>query len=132
MIDTYGNILATNECGVYRNIGYLLQDQQSPSHTIQGDYTLHEHFFNYTTDVPGLTVPPDVDNPIVFAQVRLGDTQFFGKRSPSCPGSNDHEQFDQSLSVVIGSTSYPLTMVNTIQRGYYSGTARVKVTITTP
>lgn len=133
VVDIYGNIIASNECGVYRNIGYLLVDQESPAQTIQGNYTLVEQFSNYTTTVSGLTVPPTQDNPIVYAQTRLGDTQFFGARAPSCPSGNEHEGFDQSLTVQTdASHSYGLSMVNHIDRGYYSGAATVNVTINTP
>jgi hypothetical protein len=132
VVDINGTPLLTNQCGVYENIGYLLQDQNAPSQTIQGNYTLREHFSNYSTSVTGLTVPPDQNNPIVFTQIRLGDTQYFGKTAPKCPAANDHESFDQSLTVIVGSSSYPLSTVNTIQRGYYSGTPNVTVTIKTP
>jgi hypothetical protein len=134
VVDIYGNTLASGGCGVYRNIGYLLVDQETPAQTIQGVYTLVENFTNYSTDVSGLTVPPNEDNPIVYAQTLLGDIQFFGKKASSgCPGSNDHESFDQNLTVVIDSShSYSLTMANQIDRGYYSGTATVNVTILSP
>ncbi len=134
VLDIYGNTLLTGECGVYRNIGYFLIDQESPAQTIQGDYTLVENFTNYTTDVQGLTPPPTEDNPIVYAQTMLGDTQFFGTKATSgCPGSNDHESFDQNLTVEIDSShSYGLSMENSISRGYYSGTPTVNVTIINP
>jgi hypothetical protein len=95
---------------------------------------LVEQFSNYSTDVSGLTIPPTEDNPIVYAQTMLGDTQFFGtKASTGCPGSNDHESFNQNLTVEIDSShSYGLSMVNQIDRGYYSGTATVSVTILDP
>ncbi len=134
VLDIYGNILLSGECGVYRNIAYFLVDQEVPAQTIQGNYTLVENFSNYTTDVVGLTVPPTQDNPIEYAQTMLGDTQFFGRKASSgCPGSNDHESFDQEFTVQLDSShSYGLTMVNVVDRGYYSGTATVNVTISTP
>ena len=132
VVDIYGNVLLSGECGVYRNIGYQLVDQESPAQPIQGDYTLVEIFSNYSTTVSGLTQPPNQSNPIVYAQTMLGDTQFFGTRAPSCPGSNDHESFNQAFTVQIGSSSYPLSMVNSIARGNYSGTPTVNVTIITP
>jgi len=132
VLDIYGNVLLSGECGMYRNIGYQLVDQESPAQPIQGNYNLLEIFSNYSTSVPGLTQPPNESNPIVYAQTLLGDTQFFGTKAPSCPGTNDHESFNQALTVQIGSTSYPLSMVNSIARGNYSGTATVNVTIITP
>ena len=93
-----------------------------------------EHFTNYSTDVPGLTVPPDENNPIVYEQTLLGDNQLFAtKASSGCPGSNDHESFNQNLTVKIDSShSFGLSMVNQISRGNYSGAATVNVTIITP
>ncbi len=134
VINIYGDTIRTSQCGVYENIGYLLIDQHTPplAQPIYGNYDLHEHFSNYSSTVQGQTVPNDVDNPIVLAQTILGDTQYYGKTVPSCPGSNDNETFDQSLSVIIGTSTYPLTMVNHIQRGFYSGTGNVTVTITNP
>jgi len=112
---------------------YQLIDQESPAQYIYGNYDLHEQFSNYSSTVNGQTAPPSQDNPIEFSQTILGDTQYYGKTAPSCPGANDNEQFNQSFSVVIGSTTtYPLTMVNKIQRGFYSGNGNVTVSITTP
>lgn len=133
VIDIDGHTLATHQCGVYENIGYQLVDQRTPAQPIFGNYTIHETFSNYSTTVSGLTVPPPKDNPIVISQLIIGDTQFFGKAAPSCPGSNDHEQFDQVQSVIIGTAPpYPLSIVNTIQRGSFSGTEKIVVTIKTP
>jgi len=134
VINIYGDTIKTNQCGVYENIGYLLVDQHTPplAEAIYGNYDLHEHFSNYSSTVQNQTAPNDVDNPIVLAQTILGDTQYYGKNAPSCPGSNDNETFDQSLSVIIGTSTYPLTIVNHIQRGFYSGTGNVTVTITNP
>jgi hypothetical protein len=134
VVDIYGNTLLSGECGVYRDIAYFLDDQETPAQTIQGNYTLVENFTNYSTDVSGLTAPTTQDNPIVYAQTMLGDTQFFGtKASSGCPGANDHESFDQGFTVQIDSShSYGLSMVNSISRGYYSGAATVNVTVITP
>jgi hypothetical protein len=95
---------------------------------------LVEHFTNYSIDVQGLTVLPDINNNILFAQTLLGDIQFFEKKaSTACPGSNDHESFNQNLTVKIDSShSFGLSMVNQIDRGYYSGTATVNFTILAP
>ncbi len=139
VIDIYGQTIPgfSHFCGVWENIGYQLVDQHSPPQNIYGNYTLHEHFSNYSTTVSGQTIPADVNNSIVLSQTILGDTQAYGFTAPSsspppnCPGPNDHEQFDQSLSVIVNGTTYPLTMVNTIQRGFYSGTGNITVTIKT-
>ncbi|MGB2592606.1 MAG: hypothetical protein WBG02_02895 [Candidatus Acidiferrum sp.] len=132
VINIYGDTELTNQCGVYEVIGYQLVDQRSPAQYIYGNYDLEEQFSNFSSTVVGQTAPPTQDNPIVISQTILGDTQYYGKTAPSCPGPNDNEQFTQSLSVIIGGKSYPLTMVNTIQMGFYSGTGNVTVTINTP
>jgi hypothetical protein len=132
VINIYGTTELTNQCGVYEIIGYQLVDQRKPAQYIYGNYDLHEQFSNYTSTVQGQQAPLAQDNPIVISQVVLGDTQYYGKTAPSCPGSNDNEQFDQSFSVIIQGKTYPLTMVNTIARGFYSGTGNVTVTIKTP
>jgi len=133
VLDIQGNILLPNECGVYRNVAYFLVDQNTPPQTIQGNYTLVEHFTNYTTSVNGLR----------FLQIWTirSFTRRYGKVTHSssalvhrhAPGTNDHEGFDQHLTVKLDSShSYGLSIVNHIDRGSYSGTAAVNVTITTP
>lgn len=131
VIDINGSTLLTNQCGVYQNIGYQLIDQETPAQWIYGNYDLHESFSNYSSTVSGQTVPSPLDNSITLSQTILGDTQYYGKSAPSCPGPNDHEQFDQSFSVIISGKTYPLSMVNTIQRGFYSGVGNVTITIKT-
>ncbi len=130
VVNAAGNILLTNQCGMYRNLVYTLKDQQSPAQDIDGTYTLVEMFSNYSSTFGG-TVPPSVSLNVTPGGL-LVDIQYIGKPAPSCPGSNDHEAFNQSLSVTIGTSTYPLTTVNHIERGNYSGTPRVDVTITTP
>jgi len=38
VVDIYGSVLLSGECGVYRNIGYFLVDQETPAQTIKGNY----------------------------------------------------------------------------------------------
>ncbi len=134
VVDIFGQTVRTHRCGIYENIGYLLNDQEGQ--TIDGDYSLAEHFTNYTASNQALSLPPDQQQTVQDGQSRLGDTQFFGTISPPCPGPNDNEAFDQQFSVLIGTgtntTTYPLTMVNHIERGFFAGTPRIDVTITHP
>jgi hypothetical protein len=132
VLDAFGDVLRTGQCGVYRNITYSLQDQETPAQGITGTWTLVESFSNYSTTVSRLTVPSTQN--ISFGPTGIpADTQYFGKTYPACPGSNDHEEFDQSFNVTLSpSVTYALTTVNDITRGYYSGTATVDVTIITP
>jgi hypothetical protein len=125
-----GTVVLSNQCGVFRNIVYSLQDQDSPAQDIDGTYTLVESFSNYSSTYGGTI--PTTKNDAMTPGGTLSDIQYIGKTLPSCPGTNANESFDQSLSVHIGSSIYPLTMVNHISRGYFSGTAKDDITITTP
>lgn len=130
VLDYFGNVLASNECGGYRDIAYNLLDQKEGT-ILGGNFTLTESFSNYSTTVAGLTVPPPESSTQNTSIQTLADTQFFGTKAPSCPGSNDHESFNQSFSVTVGSTTYPLSTVNQITRGEYAGTFHVDVTVVT-
>lgn len=130
VVNVAGTVLLTHQCGMYRNLVYSLRDQDSPDQDIDGTYTLTEMFSNYSSTYGGV-VPPTQNLNMTPGGV-LNDIQWFGKNAPSCPGSNDHESFSQSHKVTVGGTVYPLSTVNSIQRGNYSGVAHVDVTITTP
>jgi hypothetical protein len=130
VVNAGGQVLLANQCGMYRNLVYSLQDQQTPGQDIDGTYTLVEMFSNYSSTFNG-TIPP-TQNFNMTPGGLLSDIQFIGKTAPNCPGSDDHESFTQSHQVLIGTGTFPLTTVNSIQRGNYSGTAHVDVTITTP
>jgi hypothetical protein len=60
------------------------------------------------------------------------DIQLFGTHAPTCPWSNDHESFDMSFSVTIGGTVFNISTVQHIDRGNFSGVAKVDASITTP
>jgi hypothetical protein len=132
VLDYFGNILRTNRCGEYRNVASNLLDQQGGT-ILGGNFTLTESFSNYsTTLVPNPGPPPTQSSTQNTAQQILADTQFFGFVAPACPGSNDHEAFYQSFQITIGSVTFPLTTIYSIQRGEYSGTPTVSVTVNTP
>jgi hypothetical protein len=132
VLDYFGNVLRTNRCGEYRNVVSNLLDQQGGT-ILGGNFTLTESFSNYsTTLVPNPGPPPTQSSTQNTAQQVLADTQFFGFVAPACPGSNDHEAFYQSFQITIGSVTFPLTTIYSIQRGEYSGTPTVAVTVNTP
>jgi len=132
VVDYYDNILRTHRCGVYRNVVSALRDQQGGT-ILGGDFTLTESFSNYsTTLIPNPGAPPTQSFDENTSIQVLADTQFFGFVAPGCPASNDHEAFDQSFGITIGSTSFPLSTVYHIERGKYSGTYKVDVTVKTP
>jgi hypothetical protein len=125
-----GTVVLSNQCGVFRNVVYSLLDQDSPAQNVDGTYTLVENFSNYSSTYGG-RVPGTKNDPMTPGGL-LDDIQYLGKTLPACLSSNDNESFDQSLSIQIGASTYHLTMVNHISRGYFSGTAKVDITITTP
>ena len=114
---------------MYRNYAFDIEDGHS--FTINASYTFNEKFSNYTTSVPGLTIPPNQSfNSSGNGEVT--DLQLFSTILPDCPGSNDHESYDMTFSVTIGGVEYPLSTVQHINRGNYNGTATVDATISTP
>jgi hypothetical protein len=119
---------------VFRNIAYILHDQEGQA--IEANYVLNEHFDNYNSSVPTLDTPTDEQASVGAGDSNIGDLQFFGKTAPACPGIDDHESFDQHLSVTVGiapnTKTYPLTMINHVSRGFFDGTAKVDVTIAHP
>jgi len=129
VIDLNGNHVRTNVCGVYRNYAFDIEDSNST--TINGTYTFTEMFSNYSSTVPGLTVPPSKSFNFT-GDGAVTDIQAFTTVLPACPGSNDHESFDMTFSVTVGGTVYPISTVQHIERGNYSGTSKVDATITTP
>jgi hypothetical protein len=134
VLDFYGNIVETNECGIYRDVQYNLVDQQG-GNIIGGDFDLTESFANYSTSNPNTTIPPSQTFLQNTSIQLLADTQAYVSPSPSCPGSNDHEGFDQSFVITVPSQStsqYPLSTIVHIDRGGYSGTGKVDITIKTP
>ena len=133
--DYYGNLIATNHCGIYRNVQYNLVDQAGLN-ILGGDFSLTESFSNYSTTVSGQTVPPtQTRSPQNTAEQLLADTQAYVTLGSPCPSGNQHESFDQSIVIAIppqSANTFPLTTVVHIDRGYYSGNGQVSITITTP
>lgn len=115
----------TSECGVYECLVSDLLDQSG--NKMVGAFTLTEMFSGYTTTIPGLTTPSTQSSPQDTSMQRLADTQFFGTPAPSCLRANDNESFDQSFSVDFGGTTYMLTTVRHILRGYFDGNPNVTV-----
>jgi hypothetical protein len=132
VLDYFGNVVRTNRCGEYRDVASNLLDQQGGT-ILGGDFTFTESFSNYSTTLVPNPGPPPTQSSTQNTSVQiLADTQFFGFVAPGCPGSNDHEAFDQSFQVTLGSANFPLTTVYHIERGVYSGTPEVNITVKTP
>lgn len=120
-----GATLATNQCGVYRNLVYELKDQQGQAMPIPFDFT--ETFSNYSGVA---SLPGDLSGHSSGGLVQ--DTMYFGKTLPNCPAANDNESFDQRFIVVVGNRQFSLSTVVHISRGRFSGDWKVDVTTTTP
>jgi hypothetical protein len=131
VVDAAGNTHYTHQCGAYRNYIENLLDQRTPGQNINGTYTIVESFNGYTSTFGG-TTPQNATDSMTPGYVP-SDIQYLGKNAPSCFGSNDHEEFDQYLTIQVSpSISYALSTVNHIKHGNYSGVATISVTNTTP
>lgn len=127
--DSFGRVKATNRCGAYRNIVYQLLDQGGEP--ILAEVEVTETFDNYQG-------PPELANqfqPITdFTNNagQLGDTVAFSTPHPQCPLVFSLT-VNQKFSAKVGTTSYPLTTVNSIADAKTSsGSYTINVTITTP
>jgi hypothetical protein len=128
VLGTAGNVIKTNQCGVYRNMAYELVDQQNPAQPITVAYQITETFADYS----GVdTVPASATFSISAGNI-VGDTQYMGRNAPTCLGLNDNESFTQHFSVTLNGHNYNLTTVVSILRGRFSGTYMCDVSITTP
>jgi hypothetical protein len=126
VVDLNGKILATNQCGAYRNLAYALYDQDQSPQEIYGGYSITETFTNFS----GYGTPPaNLTKTIPLNYLVIADNIYLGKTAPNCLGNNDNQTFNQGFYVTIGTTNYPLTFANTISRGRFSGTYKVDVTI---
>lgn len=129
VFDLNGRPLFSNQCGVYRNYAFDIEESNGTS--INGAYAFTESFSNYSTTVNNLTAPPS--NTWNFrGNGEVTDIQYFGKSAPACPAANDHESFDMTFKVTVSQQDFPLSTVQHVNRGYYGGTATVDATITTP
>jgi len=129
----YGDIAKRNECGIYENIAYLLQDQEQ--HSINAAYLIFEEFSDYKSTNPKLTIPKDQFQEVALNQSRIGDIQLFAMQAPACPGPNDNESFTQRISVVARDKTRSMAyhvLNNEIVRGYSSGEPLLTITITIP
>jgi hypothetical protein len=126
VVSLSGTVLATHQCGVYRNLLYDVVDQSGTS--IEGTYTLTETFANFS----GAGTPPS-DRPLsVVPGFLISDTQSLTKNAPACLGPTDNQTFDQKFFATIAGSRFDLTTVIRIERGNFSGTLKVDTTITTP
>jgi hypothetical protein len=123
--DVNGNVILTNQCGVYRNLVYELKDQAGQP--ITQPFDIRETFSSYSGFS---TLPGDVN--AHSSQGLIQDNQYVGKTLPNCLASNNNESFDQQFIVTIGGRTFSLTTLVHIARGRFSGNYAVDVTTTNP
>jgi hypothetical protein len=129
VVNLAGQVLYTNQCGVYRNYAYTLVDKSGEEIASSAAITFRETFSGYSGPA---SLPPNQSSSQTLNGVEA-DIQFFGKAaSKGCPGSNQNESFTQSFYVILNGTQYNLSTTIAISRGYFSGTAAVNETITVP
>src|SRR5579871_1190470 len=134
-----------NQCGVERNLAYLVLDQQTPAQVIQNvkDVVVTETFSNFSGTG---TIPPEqqvgadlVNCPGGIASNQcvadVLDTVSLSHTAPQCLATGENQTFTQAFKATIGfngpqSTDYPLTIQNKIAMGNFGGTLKADVTIT--
>jgi hypothetical protein len=125
VLNTAGAVELQHQCGAYRNLAYEVTDQNGAPFNYP--YVITETFSDYQGPA---TLPAPLSKTI--SSNAVGDTMYFGKTAPACPGQDEHESFKQHFSVRHNNTDYPLTTVVSVSRGKFSGNYQVNVAITTP
>jgi hypothetical protein len=123
----------SNACGVYRNLGYSVVDQETPAVVIQGpsDVAIGETFsgFTGTGSAPSpLTLTIDLVNS---PQADLLDTTSLAHKYPTCLATNENQSFTQAFSLTYGGKTFPLSLTNSISMGSFDGSLADNVTIKT-
>lgn len=125
VVNLAGQVLKSNQCGVYRNYAFDLVDQNGAG--ISATYSFTESFTNYV----GPVGTPSPQTYSITPNSLLNDIQYFGKTYPNCLTTNQNEVMDQHFSVTIGGTPINLSTIIHISRGNFSGTLEVNETVTT-
>lgn len=79
VLDTGGNAILHHQCGAYRNLAYEVVDQNEDP--FNHPYSLTESF----TDYQGPDSAP-ASFTLTISSNTVGDTQYFGRTAPACPG----------------------------------------------
>ncbi|MFN2455318.1 MAG: hypothetical protein ABR577_13975 [Pyrinomonadaceae bacterium] len=124
--DLGGHLVATNQCGVYRNYGYYLLDQQGQR--IFDPFTIMEEFGGYNGPFP----PPTARLGNIAAGSIVPDLQNVTFRYPRCLIAGEFESFLIGYNVLIGQTIYSLSTIVGVQRGNDNGILKVDAEIVTP
>jgi len=122
IVNAFGQVVATNVCGAYRNRVYTLVDQQGQP--IVADVPVTESFYDYQG--PGSTPQPLTQST---TDGRIGDVLAIFKTYPSCPSNGEGISFRQKFSVTVAGTTFQLSTINFIQMQKSSGTYTINVTV---
>ena len=136
IVDGANEVLASSVCGVYRNLGYSVVDQQNPGQIIQGPtgVDIKETFSGFTGagTAPGpLTKTIDLVNTPSKNQsaADLLDTMALYHQYPTCLAASENQSFTQAFSLTYGGKTFPLGLTNGISMGNFGGTLKDDVTI---
>ncbi|MGH9967654.1 MAG: IPT/TIG domain-containing protein [Pyrinomonadaceae bacterium] len=126
IMDGFGQLIASNRCGAYRNVVYTLVDQAGQP--IIADLPITEALSNYQGP-PELQ--PGAKPPRLTRDGVIGDTQALSGQSPTCPPPFSLS-FTQRFSVTVGQTTFSLTTVNACALSKDgSGNYSITISITT-
>lgn len=129
-----------NACGVYRNLGYSIVDQQSPPQVVQGPtgVTVNETISSYVGpagEEPTLGAQTvDLDHapygyPTAYAD--LGDIMALYHTYPTCLATSENMSFTQAFSLSYQGKTFPLSLTNNVSMGNFNGTLKADVVIAT-
>jgi len=121
IVDLSGNVRATNQCGVYQNVAYVLVDQAGQR--IVQPYTLIEEFAFNAQPSQTFNLP---------ANAIITDIHSRSRTAPACLGFNEHDELVQGFTVVAGTSRFDLTTLVSIRVGDFMGTRNVFVEISRP
>ena len=124
VVDSFGQIVATNRCGAYRRLTYTLVDQSGQ--TITDEASITESFSNYQG-------PPDSapeSRTVMTTQGQIGDVVGMTKTYPNCPSNGEGASFNQSFTATIFGMTFNLTTANSIQMQKSSGNYTITITMT--
>jgi hypothetical protein len=137
--------LPPNQCGVYRNLAYLIVDQEVPAQVIQGlnNVQILEAFSNFSGTLPAPTPPAPQSLDLVNCPGGIGSSQcgadftdlVYMGHTNTCLAVNETQSFTQAFSVTIGTSpgaQFPITTTNSVSRGNFNGTLKADVTISKP
>ena len=117
-----GSLIATHQCGVYRNYAYALLDQTGGR--ITQAFTINEDF----GDFEGSFGAPTAISANIGVNSVVPDIQALTLSYPRCLLPGENQTFLIGYTVTVGGRSFDLTTINHVQRGMINGELKVDVT----